>query len=162
MTQLAIRPRFQQRVFTSQGDLLNRFRQALPDAETGIKGAFMEHHLVLRLPTEARHFWSPQLHLEIEPQGEEESLVRGLYGPSPTVWLMFVFFYALLGFIAMVVMIMGFSQLNLGLPARILWLLPIIGGIVLMMLLSARAGQRMGREQMELLHLFTERILKAA
>ena len=48
----------------------------------------------------------------------------------------------------MIIMVMGFSQLNLGLGAGILWLLPVIGLIIGLMYVTARAGQRMAREDM--------------
>ena len=73
---------------------------------------------------------------------------------------MFIFFYAILGFVCLVVMVMGFSQLNLNLSARILWLLPIAFILLIMVYLSAKAGQRKGHDQMEELHHFFEDALK--
>lgn len=155
---LAIRPRFQEYVTISRDDLLLKFREALAIPETGVKGSFMEHHLTLKIPREEQHFWSPQLQLELEQQEDGLTLIRGLYGPRPTVWLMFLFFYALLGFIAMIITIIGFSEVNLGLPGRILWVLPIVGGVAIFMFLSARAGQRLGQAEMVRLHHFFEQV----
>jgi hypothetical protein len=139
---------------TEKQGLIDLFKTRLEAAQEQIKGVVWEHHLVLKIPYEEQHFWSPQLTISFEAQEEGGVLVRGLFGPRTTVWMMFIFFYFLLGFIATIVMIMGFAQMNLGLSAGILWLLPVIGAIVLAMYLSAKAGQRMGQLEMERLYVF--------
>jgi len=149
MSQLEIRPRFQRSSRFSKEEVLARIREQLDGAGQSVCGLVVDQHVTLKVPVEARHFWSPQLSLEIEEVEEGGgSLIRGLYGPAPSVWLMFVFFYALLGFVSMIVAIIGFSEWSLGLPGRILWLLPVAAFIVLMIYLSARAGQKLGHEQM--------------
>jgi hypothetical protein len=155
MTAIEIRPRFQRIVGMSKAEVLERLQWAVKEPGAPVWGLIVDHHVTLTLPPEKRHYWSPQLSLEVE-EHEEGALIRGLFGPSPSIWLMFVFFYSLLGFIAMIVMIMGFSQLNLGLSGGILWLLPALGFIVLMMYLSASAGQRLGSDQMHELQRFFE------
>lgn len=155
MTAIEIRPRFRKRTELRLGEILKRFRLALDDPQATIKGYIVDHHIVLKIPLEEQHYWSPQLSLEIEAE-PEGTLIRGLYGPKPSVWLMFIFFYAVLGFISLVVMIVGFSQLNLNLSARILWLLPITLVLFVMIYLSAKAGQKKGHDQMEALHHFFE------
>jgi len=155
---LEIRPRFRRVVSLEPGYVLDQFRQKLTRANAPIRGLIVDHHVTLKIPYEQQHFWSPQLDVEVEtvPEG---TLVRGLYGPHPSVWLMFVFFYAALGFVATIVMIIGFSQWNLGLSAGILWLLPVMGFIFLMVWLSARAGQKLGKDQMEQLQAFLDDVL---
>lgn len=161
MSTVEIRPRFQREVDLSAPEVLRRLDKALQGDE-GVSGRISDHHVVLGIPEEEQHFWSPQLSLEVETLDENSALMRGLFGPKPTVWLMFIFFYALLGFICLIVAIIGFSQLNLGLSGAILWLLPVFLGIIVMMYLSARAGQRMGHDQMVHLHHFVENALQPA
>ncbi len=155
MSAMDIRPRFQREVDLPVEELLRRLGRRLAAPGEGVYGYVAEHHVVLKVPQADQHFWSPQLSLEVEPNGEGARL-RGLYGPNPTVWLMFIFFYAILGFISTIVLIMGLSEWNLGLPGRILWLLPAAAFIFLMVWLSARAGQRLGREQIHLLQGFLD------
>ena len=158
MSSLEIRPRFRRLVPWKPPQVIDRFRRRLGNGEAPVRGLIVDHHVTLKIPYESQHFWSPQLDLEVE-EHPEGTLVRGLYGPHPSVWLMFVFFYAALGFIATIVAIIGFSQWNLGLSAGILWLLPVMGFILLMVWLSARAGQKLGREQMEELQAFLDQTL---
>lgn len=155
MTAIEIRPRFRKVVAIPSEEALQRIRQALDAPQSKIRGYIVDHHVVLKIPPEEQHYWSPQLSLELEAE-EDSTLIRGLYGPKPSVWLMFIFFYAILGFVSLVVMVMGFSQLNLNLSARILWLLPIALLLMVMVYLSAKAGQKKGHSQMEELHRFFE------
>ncbi|MDX1667039.1 MAG: hypothetical protein R3350_07415 [Saprospiraceae bacterium] len=155
MSTVSLRPRFSLEIDLPPGELIGRFRRALDSPDNRISGLIVDHHIRLALPPQERHFWSPQLNLEVESLKDAEgSLIRGHYGPSPEVWLMFVFFYSLLGFGILIVSIMGFSQLNLGLSARILWALPALLLVLLLVFWSARIGQRLGREQMDELHVF--------
>lgn len=161
MSSMEIRPRFNRDLDLGASEILSRLQSALQDSD-GVKGRISDHHIVLVIPEEEQHFWSPQLTIDVEATGNNSAHLRALFGPRPTVWLMFVFFYALLGFISMIVAIIGFSQLNLGLSGAILWLLPVFLGIVVMMYLSARAGQRMGHDQMSRLYRFVEEALQPA
>jgi len=158
---MEIRPRFIESYPIAKEGIIPLFKEQLTTVKEDINGAVWEHQLVLKIPFEQQHFWSPQLTISFE--GTEEGLtVRGLCGPRTTVWMMFVFFYFLFGFIATIVMIMGFAQMNLGLSAGILWLLPVVGVIVLLMYLSAKAGQRLGRKEMETLYTFYHQTMDLA
>jgi hypothetical protein len=159
MSHIEIRPRFQRESFLEKEEVLSRLRRALDRRDQPVRGLIVDHHVTLKIPAEEQHFWSPQLSLEVEAR-EGGSLIRGLYGPRPSVWLMFVFFYAFLGFVIMVVAVIGFSEWSLGLPGRILWLLPVAGFIMLMVYLTARAGQKLGREEMIRLRDFINQVLE--
>ena len=154
-----IRPRFKKTISLSEEEIVERFQKALKQPNAPVTGTVVDHHIFLKIPAHQQHYWSPQLDLEIE-ETEEGSLIRGLFGPKPSVWFMFVFFYILLGFISMVVAIMGFSQLNLGLSAKILWLLPISLVLFLFIFFTAKTGQKLGKDEMFLLYDFYENTLK--
>jgi hypothetical protein len=144
---MEIRPRFSEEISWEKEQAIEAFKTQLDDSET-VVASIWEHHIVLKIPAKEQHFWSPQLTISFETV-DSGTLVRGLCGPKPTVWMMFVFFYFILGFIGTMVMIMGFAQMNLGLSAGILWLLPAIGFLLLLVFLSARMGQRLGKEEMQ-------------
>ncbi|MCB0572673.1 MAG: hypothetical protein KDC66_23055 [Phaeodactylibacter sp.] len=147
MSVIEIRPRFQQQLAMSPSEVIERLRAALQQPGIDIIGAFMEHHVVLRFPPEKQHYWSPQLALELEEM-EGGALLRGLFGPRPSVWLMFMFMYSILGLLSLFVAIMGFSQVSLGLSAPILWTLPIAAVLALFLYFSAKTGERLGRDEM--------------
>ncbi|MEL6925713.1 MAG: hypothetical protein AAFO94_16835, partial [Bacteroidota bacterium] len=98
------------------------------------------------------------LSIAIEPE-ETGSLLRGLYGPKPAVWTMFVFFYALVGFAVVVVSVIGFANLSIDKSGAILWLVPVLLLIFLSLYLVAYFGQRLGHDQMLTIHHFLEATL---
>jgi hypothetical protein len=159
MEKIEIRPRFHYQSPLAPEVLLKALEEALAKENSPINGLVIDQHVYLRIPYEDQHFWSPQLSLEVEAT-DSGSQVNGLFGPRESVWLMYIFFYALMGFLIMVVMIMGFSQLNLGLSARILWALPVLLLLLVMAFFTAKAGQKLGHDEMHLLYDFFRNAIK--
>ncbi len=157
MSAIEIRPRFRQSLPRPADVVTEQFRLALSEAEN-IEGSIIDHHIVLRIPVAQQHYWSPQLSLTLEEE-EGSTLLRGLFGPRPSVWLMFVFLYSSIGAISLFVAITGFSQLSLGIPAPALWALPVAALLALGLFLAAKAGERLGREEMHLLKNFMDAAL---
>ena len=110
----------------------------------------------LSLPLEQQHYWSPQLSLSFEDE-QGGTIVRGLFGPRPAVWGMFVFFYSVIGIATLIVATIGFSKLSLGKPSSLLWLVPVLVMVFLSLYLVSFYGQKMGRKQMAILHQFMEK-----
>jgi hypothetical protein len=158
MTAIEIRPRFREIYHLSPTDTVSKIRDAIEQEDSSVKGLVVDQHITLLIPFDERHYWSPQLSIDIE-EHEEGSLLRGLYGPKPSVWLMFMFLYSLLGVIALFVAITGFSQYSLGMPAPVLWVLPVAAVIALFLYISAKTGERLGRDQMHQLHYFLDEVL---
>lgn len=155
--EIAIRPKFSITTELSSNDIVERIRLALSDTNAPFKGTILASHAILKIPLSAQHYWSPQLDLDIEdiPTG---SVIKGRFGPRPSVWLMFIFCYCILAFISLMIMIMGFAQMNLGMSAHILWGLHITGVTFLFVFFTAKAGQKLGQEEMRQLKAF---LLKA-
>jgi uncharacterized membrane protein len=103
--------------------------------------------------------WSPQLDLSFE-QERETVIVRGLYGPKPTLWVLFFFGYAIIGLLILFLGIWGFSVWTLGGDATILWVIPGLGVAALILYLVSQAGQKLGAQQMFEIHHFYEGITK--
>ncbi|MCI4667213.1 MAG: hypothetical protein MRZ79_03565 [Bacteroidia bacterium] len=158
MSNIEIRPRFSRRSMATSEEILHAFEQLLEDKDKNVRGFVMDQHIYLKIPKSEQHYWSPQLNLEIIDQ-KEGTKIRGVFGPRPSVWLMYLFFYFVLGFGSVIIAIMGFSQMNLGLSSRILWLIPVLLALIALAYSTAQAGQRMGLPQMELLYKFFDRNL---
>lgn len=160
MTAIEIRPRFYQEVPFGKEETLARLRAALNQPGSPIIGYVADHHVTLKIPYSRQHFWSPQLALEVEEhESGEGALIRGLFGPRPSVWLMFVFMYSIIGVICLFVAITGFSQLSLGIPAPALWVLPVGAGLAVFLYISAKTGERLGRDEMQQLKRFLDEAL---
>ena len=150
-----VRPRFQIETSYPVDEVAEMIKSALEKEDATCHGSIRHGFATLYLPAEEQHYWSPQLTLTLE-ETDAGSLLRGLYGPRPAVWTMFVFFYALIGFIILIVGILGLSYLTLDKPAGILWLIPVLVLIFLTLYLVAFFGQKLGHNQMVTLHTFVE------
>ncbi|MBO6516154.1 MAG: hypothetical protein JJ975_06360 [Bacteroidia bacterium] len=148
---LEIRPRFRKLSPEQMDWLLARLQELINEETDQIKGEIVGHHATIRIPEEQRHFWSPQLSLNFE-QRQDGTQIRGLYGPRPDVWLMFMFVYFLLGFAALVLLIVGLSRYNLGLSSYFLWIVPFILGGIVTLWLGGKAGKKIGHSQIYQIH----------
>jgi len=154
MSTVEIRPRFKRHTELTEKEVLGLFQEGL-DSDKAVQGYIVDHHIYLSIPKDDRHFWSPQLAVELVDDVEGvETEIRALFGPSPSVWMMYIFFYSLLGFLSMVVLIIGFSRWNLGLSAGILWFIPVLLLLIGLAIGTAKTGQKLGHDQMLLLYDF--------
>ncbi len=156
ISDLNFRPRF--RLHTSMDSqvvetvLRHKLHEANPE---GFESACVKGHLVLRIPKENRHFWSPQMDISIAPNEDGPgSIIRCLPAPVPVVWTMFMFLYALAGFAALVGLMIASSQYTLG---KELWGFWLAGGALLLGILLyvvAQFGKALSVEEMKLLRRF--------
>ncbi len=157
MTSIRIRPRFKYYSLLSSTEIQEKIKTALLH-EDRCMAITRTNYVVIQIKPQHYHYWSPQLMLSLEPS-EEGTLVRGLYGPSPSIWLLFTFGYALIGFVAMIVLIIGTSRWSLGMAAPIFWLMPILGLVAVGIYVLAQIGQKLGAEQLYVIHHFLENAL---
>jgi hypothetical protein len=153
-----VRPRFRRESSYSADEIQQRFSRALEDTACPCLGRVIEGHATLFVPKEDRHYWSPQLSLSFEGN-ETGTLIRGLFSPRPQVWTMFVAFYSIIGFAALIILVFGLSYWSLGKSAAILWWVPVLAALYLSLYLVAYFGQRLGRDQMKMIQKFVDNVL---
>ena len=158
MSSFRIRPRFQQQVKADFREIKDRVKEALKDPKNSYSATYLPNQITLRVMPEDRHFWSPQLNLTLEEK-EEGTLIRGLYGPNPSIWAMFFFAYSALGIIILFAGMVILSQLSLGMATPFWWVIPICSILVVIIYLIAQTGQKLGAQQMFDLHHFYEETL---
>jgi len=159
MASFRIRPRFMHTSDESPEDVRDMFKTRLAEKDAQVSGTIIPNHIILKIPPDQRHYWSPQLNISIEIK-EDVTVVRGLYGPNPNVWATFFFGYAILSVITLFTGMIGLSQFFLGLDPYWLWAVPfcLLSGLILYLI--AQAGQKVGAQQMFELHHFYETIMK--
>ena len=115
---------------------------------------FPDHAVLYILPAEER-MWSPFLSLDVgsHPDG---ALVRGLFGPKPAVWSLFVAAYAACLFGALGALGFAYAQWTIGQAPWALGVLPVAAAGALATYGFARYGQHRGRDQMERLRGFLD------
>jgi hypothetical protein len=156
---LRLRPRFRFESGKSPDELKSLFEEALKESDDICKGSIVDYHVMLRIPKDRQHYWSPQLHLELEAAGEG-TLIRGLFGPKPGVWTMFVFFYSAIGFLTLLGLIFGLSQMMLKMNAFGLWIVPVGCTLLIGLFLMSKIGQKLGHEQMHQLKAFVDKAIQ--
>ncbi len=149
---IVLRPRFQL-------DLPEPKEAALEAFETNQKNPFMvkrmDDHVFIKFKAEQLHFWSPQLHLEINETDEKNSKLYGLFGPNPTLWTFFMFLHFGVATIFIVLGVWAYSSASLDRPYGLQVGL-MVAMVVLWFALYAfgRAGRQKGKPQMRELYGF--------
>ena len=155
MTSFIVRPKFRKECPCKPKDLVERINKRLETQHDQIEGkVFLTHGLFRILPVH-QHFWSPQLNVSFE-ETDDGTVLRGMYGPHPTVWAVFLFGYAILGLALFFTTIIGLVKYSLHIESQILWLLPFFLGGLAILYFVAQTGQKMGAEQTFQLHHFFE------
>ncbi len=153
-----VRPRFKIVTPKTEAEIAQSFRDQLARSSSGCTASINPGFISLFIPATEQHYWSPQLNMTIEST-EEGQVIRGLYGPRPTIWTMFVFFYFIIGLLLVFISIIGFSNRSLGLEASILWWVPVLLLLFLSLYAVSRFGERLGREQLHTLSTLAEAAL---
>lgn len=117
-------------------------------------------HISVKIPENDRHFWSPQLDLSIEKEeGDENTMIRGHYGPNPNTWALFTYGYVILGILFVSAGIWAMSKLTLGKSAPEFWLMLLFALMAATLYILAQFGQKIGAEQMYQLHFFYQKAI---
>ncbi len=154
MTSIRIRPRFKKQYKLETEKVEEIIKNKLNAAEM-FTASLDSGHFTIRIKPEDRHFWSPQLSLTFEEE-QGKTLIRGLYGPAPNVWTIFLLSYLAIGVLSLFALFLGLSYWMLGQDIKILWALPVLGIFAIVIYFIAQFGQKLGAEQTFRLHQFIE------
>ena len=160
MTSIRIRPRFKASTTLTPEEVVTLVREHMATLDCGCAATINPGYIVLRIAPKERHFWSPQLTLSFQVEEEGGStIIRGLYGPNPTVWAIFAFGYGAVGILSLFIGLYGLSQYTLDQKATLLWALVPLAIAAIILYLVAQFGQKLGAEQTFQLHHFFEESL---
>ena len=158
--QIFLKPRFHIDFDMEAKTLVSKIKTEV-EQEEKFRTKIVDNHLVIDVPLEKDQFWSPQLHIEIEELHEKSSKLKGLFGPKPQVWTLFMFIHFGVATAFVIFGIIAYSNWSLHkdmfFPIVMLIVLPIIW-VTLYFLGSI--GKATGKEQMEELKQFTKELLR--
>lgn len=156
-----LRPRFKMDFNESQQELLEKFRKNLEDGNCKYCSKIVDGHIVIDVPIKENYFWSPQLNIEIEKNEEDKTIVKGLFGPKPQVWTLFMFFHFAVAFAFIGFSVMAYVQWTLK-SDYMFALIMVIGLPILwvVMYFLGRWGKSTGHKQMNELHEFMMKTLE--
>jgi len=161
MSELALRPRFQKTLDASPQAVLDHFESFLnSDSETAV-GTIVQHHIMIRIPDADLHYWSPQLDLELEEDENNGTHIRGLVGPSSSVWTKFVFLYFAGGSAALTGAVIALSQWTLHKPMWGLWIFMLCLALLVGTYIMGQTGKRLAHDQTMQLKYFYKDCIEA-
>lgn len=159
MNKIRIRPRYTFIVPIKKEEVLAKLRESLNNMPSGIDGKFVKPLVVLSIDEENRHFWSPELSLDIERK-EESTEIRCTLGPRSALWTMFAAFYGFAVLVGIAGLVLGLCQWWLELNPYGFWLVPISIILLAAAYGIALTGQKLAYEQMLALRTFIKKTLK--
>lgn len=151
--EFGIRPRFTLTSKSSVESICSRYKAILLTKQKPFEGKVRHGYISIIPSEEHRHYWSPHLSIIVEKSEENEKviLLKGLYGPAPAVWTMFIFFYAIIALATVIIAVIGFANMSIGESGKILWALPFLIIIFLSIYATSYYGQQKGKDQIKMM-----------
>lgn len=114
--QIQLRPRFEKVVSKT----LENIQADADFLKQKIKPDFtlnrIDEHLWIYIGKEHKKFYSPHLHLEFESLKDGTTKVKGLLGPDPALWTMFMFLHFVVAGIFIIFGVFAYSNWTLNQP----------------------------------------------
>lgn len=156
---IVLRPRFKMNLSISNETILKTF-ELEKASQSDVIISRIDDHVFIKFPKEKQHFWSPQLHLEINEIDENSSQLHGLFGPNPTVWTMFMFLHFMVAGFFIAFGIWAYTNWSLKTTYAIqisLMLLMVVVWVVLYF--AGSIGKSSSKKEMHELHDFMNKVL---
>ena len=152
MSSFSIRPRVSQVLDLEVDEAQERIIQEVRRVDDQCELKIFPRFLCLRIPESERHFWSPRLHLAIDPTEDGRTRLVGTYGPNANVWALFLYGYLFTGSAGLFAGIFGYAQWQMDTTPWGLWIAAAMVAAVGGLYLLAQFGQKIGAAQTFRLH----------
>jgi hypothetical protein len=160
LNRILLKPRFKLRYSDPKQEIIEQFRVNLARETCPFPSKIVDHHIVIDVPEGTEHFWSPQLHVEVEEE-EGATVVKGILGPKPKIWTLFIFFHFAVAVTFFVFFVIFYSRWSLGhdytLSMTMCILMPVLW---VALYFAGQLGKKFGYDQMQDLHRFLTDTLK--
>ena len=108
--EIKLRLRFYRDIPKNSTEILQKFKDHSIQKSDNFSIRNSENHIWLDIIASKRRYWTPHLHLELEPKGETDTHIRGLYGPDPTLWTFFMFLHFIIAGVFLIFGAMTYSD----------------------------------------------------
>ena len=152
INKVLLQPRFKFEVEQNKEEVLITLSNILNDKSCEFRSKIAGFHVVIDVPKEEEHYWSPQMHVEIIDENDK-TMVKGLLSPKPKVWTFFMFLHFLVAIAFFVFLVMFYTQYILKQDFKfsmIMFIAMPIAWIVLYLI--GQFGKKLGYNQMVELH----------
>lgn len=159
-SEISLRPRFSITLDEKKHEILRKFENEFKNETATFLGNIVDDHVFIAVLKKEEHFWSPQLHLEIIKLTENTTLIKGLFGPKPQVWTLFMFVHFVLGVSFLAFGVLFYTRYTLKeslfFPLIMIVFLPLIW---ILLYFLGNIGKTKGKNQMKKLHHFMEKVV---
>lgn len=149
------RPRF--KIFTEMSveEYTAALKKHLDEKKEDFWYNINREHADIAVKDGAEDYWSPKLSLRAEKE-DSQTVIRGVFGPSSSVWTFFMFAYFVFGIFWMVCITLWFvgRQINSSDYGWGLWASFVALFFILLTYLAAQYGQKKAKPEMEKLRSF--------
>jgi len=155
INKVLLKPRFKLKFEENEEEILNKFKDNLKDKNCKYCSKIVNQHIIIDVPINEDHFWSPQLNVAIEKNEDEKTIVRGILGPKPQVWTFFMFLHFLVAVAFFVFLVIFYTKWSLNQDYLFSMIMTIILPVVWIALyIFGQLGKKFGYDQMVELHDF--------
>ena len=159
--EIVLRPRFKFNLKEKHTSILDLFENTTTTQDDFIVSR-IDEHLFIKIPKAKQHYWSPQLHIEVNENEDKGSTLYGLFGPNPTVWTMFMFFHFVVAGLFIGCGIWSYVNWSLGDDYALQLFLTLFMVVIWIALyFGGRLGKKTGMPQMHELHHFMRDTLRS-
>ncbi|MEX0997551.1 MAG: hypothetical protein WDZ45_10920 [Flavobacteriaceae bacterium] len=159
--QIQLRPRFEKIVPQPVAAILANAKKLNNELKPGFIINNLDEHIWIYIGKENKKTYSPHLHLELEELAEGGTKIKGLFGPEPALWTMFMFLHFVVAGIFIIFGVFAYSNWSLGQPFGIHL------GVMFLMIaawfglyFTARSNRKKGMPQAHELEKVMEELLK--
>lgn len=149
------RPRFKMYSSLTPEEYEQQLRNFLKLKKGNFSGNINREFATIYAESSENNYWKPYLTLRTEKE-DGKTAIRGIFGPSSAVWTFFMFLYFIFGILWMVFITLWFVGIQIK-SNDYHWCLPVsfvVIGIMLLLYLAARYGQKKGKKEMDMLRDF--------
>ncbi len=160
LNDVVLRPRFKIELNKKSQSVLNAFEIKKQNQKQFIVSR-VDDHIFIKLPKNKQQFWSPQLHLEINETEDNKSMLYGLFGPSPTVWTLFIFLHFAVAGLFIAFAIWAYSNWTLKAAYNLqIWGMVFMLILWIVLYISGRVSKTSNQQEMQDLHDFMTTVIK--
>ena len=159
---LQSRPRFKVYTKASKIELIKTIKNHLALNNKEIGGYANQEFAMVRLRKDKQKYWAPQLQIRWEDDEENKELivVRGIIGPRPNIWTMFMFFYGLSGALLITLGTYAVSEYYVTGASNWIWSIPFALLLALGTFIASKIGQQISKEHLIEIYKFINSVFK--
>ena len=157
---IQLRPKFEQFSPKTIGEIKSTFEKVKTYEADDFKLQNAGNHIWIGVGLFRREFWSPSLHIELDSYEDGRTYVKGIFGPDPVLWFIFLAMHFIVGGLFIVFGIIAYSKWTLSQPYDFdLFVMSVLSIIWLLLYFVARLNRRKGTAQMRELFSLANKII---